>query len=307
MGPLSAEPEGVPVPPPAAPLPVAALIPAVPVPFTPTGELDVPGLGTLLRAVRDSGVDGVFTPGTTGEFIALDDDERLTVIAAALDVFGSERLYAHVGAPSARQAERLAARAVGLGATNLAAITPYYLPAGGHALVDYYRRISAAAPDARIFAYLYRARTTTAVTPEQLGRIAAVPGLVGAKISGEPTARVVEYLAAVPSGFTVLTGNNHEFGAVVRAGGAGCVSAVSSVFPEPFVALARALRGGDEEGAAGAEARIKQAVEAVGGSIAMLKAGLALRGLPAGPTRVALDPPTPEQLDGLRAAITELA
>ena len=96
----------------------------------------------------------------------------------------------------------------------------------------------------------------------------------------------------MPAGFTVLTGNNHEFGEVVRAGGAGCVSAVSSVFPEPFVALAGALRRGDEEAAAAAEIRIKQAIDAVGGSIALLKAGLALRGLPAGPTRVALDPPT---------------
>jgi 4-hydroxy-tetrahydrodipicolinate synthase len=189
---------------------------------------------------------------------------------------------------------------------NLAAITPYYLPAGGRALVDYYRRVSEAAPDARIYCYLFRARTTTVVAPEQLAELAAIPGVVGAKISGEPTATVREYLAAAPAGFTVLTGNNHEFGEVVRAGGAGCVSAVSSVFPEPFVALAGALRRGDDDAAAAAEIRIKQAIDAVGGSIALLKAGLALRGLPAGPTRVALDPPTADRLATLRAAVADL-
>jgi len=287
-------------------LPAAALIPAVPVPFTADGDLDVPGLGTLLRAVRDSGVDGVFTPGTTGEFTALDDDERLTVIAEALAVFGPDGVYAHIGAASARQAERLAARAVELGAVNLAAITPYYLPAGGRALLDYYRRIAAAAPGAAIFGYLFRARTTTVVTPQQLAEVAAIPGVVGAKVSGEPTATVVEYLAAAPPGFAVFTGNNHEFGEVVRAGGAGCVSAVASVFPEPFVALSGALRRGDEEAAAAAELRIKQAIAAVGGSIALLKAGLALRGLPAGPTRVAVDEPAADRLDALRAAMAEL-
>ena len=288
-------------------LPAAALIPAVPVPFTADGELDVPGVGVLLRAIRDSGVDGAFIPGTTGEFTALDDDERLTVIAEALAVFGPERTYAHIGAASARQAERLAARAAELGAVNLAAITPFYFPAGGQALLDYYRRVGAAAPGARIFGYLFRARTTTVVTPAQLAAIAALPGVAGAKISGEPTATVAEYLAAAPPGFTVFTGNNHEFGEVVRAGGAGCVSAVSSVFPEPFVALAGALRSGDEEAAAAAEIRIKQAIDAVGGSIALLKAGLALRGLPAGPTRVALDEPSPQRLAALRAALAELA
>jgi len=289
-------------------LPAAALIPAVPVPFEPNGDLDVPGLRTLLGAVRDSGVDGVFTPGTTGEFTALDDDERLTVIAEALGVFGPDAVYAHVGAAGARQAERLTAGAVALGARNLAAITPYYLPAGGRALVDYYQRVAAAGAGAQIFVYLFRARTTTTVTPDQLAEIADIPSVVGAKISGEPTARVVEYLEAVPAGFSILTGNNHEFGDVVRAGGSGCVSAVASVFPEPFVELAGALRRGDDDAAAAAQIRIKLAVDTIGGgSIPLLKAGLALRGLPGGPSRVALDEPSDEQLQALRVAIAELA
>jgi len=289
-------------------LPPAALFPAMPVPFAPDGELDVAGLGTLLRFVRDSGVDGAFLPGTTGEFTALTDEERATVIGEALSVFGPDGVLAHVGAASARQAERLAAQAVALGATHLSAITPFYLPAGGRALVEYFRRVAAAGDGARIYAYLFHARTTTTVTPGQLAELAAIPGVVGAKISGEPTARIVEYLEAVPAGFSVLTGNNHEFGDVVRAGGAGCVSAVSSVFPQPFVALARALRADDDEAAAAAEIGIKQAVEVIGGgSIPLLKAGLRMRGLPAGPTRVALDEPTDDQLEAVRLAMQELA
>ena len=38
-------------------------------------------------------------------------------------------------------------------------------------------------------------------------------------------------------------------------------------------------------------------------TIALLKAGLSLQGLPAGPTRVALDQPTAEQLETLRTAV----
>ena len=137
------------------------LIPAVPVPFLADGALDEKGLAPLYGFLDDAGVDGVFVSGTTGEFPALDDAERDVVLTEALAVFGPERVYAHVGAASARQAERLAARAVALGATTLAAITPYYLPAGPRALVDHYRRIAAAAGDARLFVYLYPARTTT--------------------------------------------------------------------------------------------------------------------------------------------------
>ena len=285
----------------------AALVSAVPVPFTADGDLDDAGLQPLYRFLDAAGVDGVFVAGTTGEFTALDDAERETVLVEALAVFGPERVYHHVGAASARQAERLTVRAVALGARNLAAITPYYLPAGPRSLVDYYRRLGSVAGEARIFVYLYGARSTTTVTPAQLAELAEIPSVAGAKISGEPTARVLEYVRAAPDDFVVYSGNDIEFGDVVRAGCTGGVSGVSSVFPKPFVALADALRRGDEQAAAAAQDRVKRAVEAVAGAdIALIKAGLGLQGLPAGPPRVALDPPSPAQLDTLRAAIEEL-
>jgi 4-hydroxy-tetrahydrodipicolinate synthase len=283
------------------------LLSAVPVPFRADGDLDERGLEPLYRSLAAAGVDGVFVSGTTGEFPALDDVERDVVLTEALAVFGPDRVYAHVGAASVRQAERLAARAVALGARNLAASTPYYLPAGPRSLVEYYRRLDAVVGAARMFVYLYPARTTTSVTPQQLAELAGIPSVVGAKISGMPTDRVREYVDAAPEGFAVYSGNDREFGAVARAGGAGAVSGVSSAFPRPFVALRDALNRGDEPAAAAAQAGVEQAVAAAGGNVALIKTALALRGLPAGPPRVALDPPTPEQLDAITIAVKELA
>jgi 4-hydroxy-tetrahydrodipicolinate synthase len=285
----------------------AILLSAVPAPFETDGDLDVKGQQTLLHHLQDTGIPGVFVSGTTGEFTALDDDERAVVLAAALEVYGPDAVYAHVGAASARQAERLTAQAVALGARNLAAITPYYLRAGPAALVDYYRRLDAVAGNARIFVYLYQARSGTIVTPDQLAELATIPSVAGAKISGQPTSVVLQYVRAVPDTFEVYSGNDIEFGDFVRAGGTGAVSGVSSVFPRPFVDLAAALHTGDKQAAATAQDRIKQAVDAVNGAdIALLKAGLSLQGLPGGPTRVALDQPTPAQLETLRTAVRDL-
>ncbi len=104
--------------------------------------------------------------------------------------------------------------------------------------------------------------------------------MAGAKISGEPTSVVLQYVQAVPDDFEVYSGNDVEFGDFVRAGGTGAVSGVSSVFPRPFLELADALRRGDEQAAGAAQDRIKQAVDAVDGAdIALLKAGV----VPAGP------------------------
>jgi 4-hydroxy-tetrahydrodipicolinate synthase len=283
------------------------LLSAVPVPFTANGDLDVKGQKTLLRHLKDTGIRGVFIAGTTGEFTALDDDERAVVLSAALDEYGVDGVYIHVGAAAARQAEKLAAEAVALGARNLAAITPFYLPAGPAALIDYYRRLDAVAGNARIYVYLYAARTGSTVTPGQLAELATIPSVAGAKISGEPNSTVLQYVQAVPDDFEVYSGNDIEFGDFVRAGGTGAVSGVSSVFPRPFLDLADSLPQGDHQVVAAAQDRIKQAVHAVNGAdIALLKAGLSLQGLPAGPTRVALDQPTPAQLEILGTAVRDL-
>ncbi len=284
------------------------LVSAVPVPFDASGDLDVNGQKKLLRHLKDAGIGRVFIAGTTGEFTALDDDERAIILSAALEIYGADAVFMHVGAAAARQAESLTAQAVALGARNLAAITPFYLPAGPAALFDYYRRLDTVAGDARIYVYLFAARTGSTVTPDQLAELASIASIAGAKISGESNSTVLEYVRAVPDDFTVYSGNDIDFGEFVRAGGTGAVSGVSSVFPRPFLDLADALQRSDHGAVAAAQARVKQAVAAANGAdIALLKAGLSIQGLPAGPTRVAIDQPTPAQLDTLRTAIEELS
>ncbi|MBB6121828.1 dihydrodipicolinate synthase family protein [Nocardiopsis algeriensis] len=285
----------------------AKVITALPTPFLANEYLDPAGAAELFTAVRDKGVDGVFVAGTTGEFTALDDEERLETIRTALEVFGPEGVYAHVGAAAPRQAEGLVRRAVEAGAVRLAAITPYFLPAPEDALLRYYERLVAAAGDAEVYAYLFRLRSTTPAAPSVLDRLAGI-GVRGVKISGESDASVAAYLAAAPRGFSVLSGNDIAFEEFVRAGGAGVVSGVSSVFPRPFVAMRDALNSGDAEGVRAAQPLIERAVAAVrAGSIPHLKAGLALQGLAAGPARVSEGSVSEADLEVLRETAEALA
>lgn len=276
-------------------------------PFTEAGELDRNGLPHLFRAIKESGIDAVFTPGTTGEFTALDAEERLAVIAAALEVFGADGVYAHVGAASGREAARLARAAFELGARRLAAITPYFVTAGPAAVADYYRAIAEAVPEAEIYVYIFQARATTDVTPEQLAELSRIPGIVGAKISGLPTDRVAEYIAAVDDDFVVYSGNDREFIPVIQAGGNGIVTGVSGVFPAPFIAAKIALSSGEKD-LRKRQRDIDEAVERTGGGdFGMLKLGTQLRGLPSGPLRIALDPVPTETAARLRGVFLDEA
>lgn len=267
------------------------VIAATPTPFDASGEVDLEAARLLYKHALDGGVDALFVAGTTGEFPALEAGERVAVYEAAVSAAGPERVIAHVGAASAHQAVRLARAALALGVRRLAMITPYYLPASPDGVVEHFTPVAelAAAADAELYVYAFEARTGCPVPPELLARLAALPAVTGVKVSGVPgTAIVADYVAATPPGFTVLSGNDHELAGVVRAGGHGVVSGISSVLPGPFTALAEAVARGDAAAERAAQADADAAVRETGGDVGRLKAALEARGLPGGRCRMAV-------------------
>ena len=195
---------------------------AVPTLFGTDGELD-PGANRALYKLVAGLVDGMLVAGTTGEFPALEDAERLSLFELALAEAGPDRVIAHIGAPDARHAIRLARAAVALGATRIAAITPYYLPARPDELAGHYRRIRDAVPGPELYAYIFPERTGLAVAPSLFAEVAQAAGLAGAKISGSASADLAGYVAAAP-GLRIFSGNDANPWATMRAGGAGVIS-----------------------------------------------------------------------------------
>jgi len=228
--------------------PAAVVLSAVPTLFSSDGEVDLDANRALYKHV-DGLLDGLFVAGTTGEFPALDDSERLSLIEVALAEAGPDRVIAHVGAPDARHSARLAKAAVSLGATRVAAITPYYLPARPDELGAHYGRIRDAASDAELYAYIFPERTGLRVPPPVFAAVAETAGLAGAKLSGSAAPELADYVATAP-GLRMFSGNDSNPAATTRAGGAGVISGRSGAYPEVYAALVAALEAGDEEAAA---------------------------------------------------------
>ena len=171
------------------------LVPAVPVPFRSDGALDGPRLEPLLRV----------TPvRRCRRRLRLRDDRRVPDPgrrrARRGPLRGARGLRPRPGVRARRRGVRSPGRTAhgtrgdARGAEprrdhpvlppGRAAVAQGVLPAG---------YATEAGDDARLFVYLYASRTTTAVTPEQLAELATIPSVVGVKISGEPSARVLEY------------------------------------------------------------------------------------------------------------------
>ncbi len=67
---------------------LGGVLTAIVTPFREDGSVDFDAFQRLAAYLVDNGSDGLVVAGTTGESPTLDDDERLDLVAAALEAVG---------------------------------------------------------------------------------------------------------------------------------------------------------------------------------------------------------------------------
>lgn len=270
-----------------------AILTAVPTAFGADGSLDLDGSRRILEYVADSGNEGAFVLGTTGEFPALSLEERAALTKLSVAVLGDRmRVVAHVGSASAYQARQLVEQARQAGVTEVAVLTPYYLSSSDAALLEYFSAVAAAARGLALYIYVFKAVSGNFVSPELMARLAALPGVVGAKISGEPLSRIDEYRAVVPADFQLYTGADRDLAKVPQHGGQGVVSGISSVLPKPFRRLAAAVAAGDAAATVQAQQEVDDVVDVIAGDMGRMKEAYRLLGVTDSGVRMAIEAPS---------------
>ena len=188
----------------------------------------------------DAGVDALMPCGTTGEGPLLEEDEAATVVEAAVAAAGGRvPVLAHVGRASTGATVRLARRAIGSGAAAVSAVVPYYYALEDEQVLAHYRALLDAAGTTPALAYNIPARTGNDLRPDAVRTLAA-DGLAGIKDSTKSLDRHREYLRLGGPSFAVFMGSDSMVADALRAGAAGCVSALANVRPDLLVRLARA-------------------------------------------------------------------
>ncbi|KNY05711.1 dihydrodipicolinate synthase family protein [Microbacterium sp. GCS4] len=279
------------------------ILTAIPTAFHRDGSLDLEGSRSIFRFVGESGNEGAFVLGTTGEFPAVDVEEFTALVRTALEELADRmRVIVHVGRPSTFEALRLVEIAKGLGATEFAALTPYYLKSSDDAIFEYFEKVSDAVGDGRLYVYIYPARSGNPVSVDLLVRLAQLPNVVGAKVSELSLDDIAAYREAVPADFELYTGADRDLIAAVDAGAQGVVSGVSSVTPKPFRALADAGRAGDPAAIAAAQAAVDDVVSLIGGDMARMKEAYRVLEVADAHCRMAIAEPT----DAERSAVAQV-
>ena len=113
-------------------------------PFREDGSVDFDRYRELCVHLVENGSDGIVVAGTTGESPTLSDDERLELVAAAIDAVGDRAtVVAGTGTYSTAHSVHLTEQAHELGADGFLVVTPYYNKPPPRGIVEHYKAIAA--------------------------------------------------------------------------------------------------------------------------------------------------------------------
>ena len=282
------------------------IIPPVVTPLHPDESLDLATLRSHIDRMLAAGAHGIFVLGTTGEFYALDDAEKQSIIATAVaHVNGRVPVYAGTGAESTREVIRLTRMAAREGVKGVSVITPYFIKPSQAELVAHFR---AAADATAGDVILYNNPATCGglgIDPETVAMLAEVPNIVGIKDSSGDLQNTIETIRRVPPDFGVLMGRDTLIHAALAAGAKGAIPASCNIAPRLCVGIYEAFQRGDTAEAAKLQATLHPVRTALslGTGNGAVKESLALLGHDCGPNRRPILPLDAAKRAKLRAVL----
>lgn len=283
-------------------------------PFTETGAVDLDALARHIAKGVEAGPGGVFIACGTGEFHALDPQEFGPLVRTAVEVVaGRVPVYAGAGGAVA-QAKQFATAAQEAGADGLLLLPPYLVEMPQAGLVAYVRAV-AATTDLPVIVYN---RNNARFNEASAVAVSKIPTVIGFKDGtgdldnvGRIVRAVTDAVADDGKDFLFFNGmptaetTQHAY----RAIGVPLYSSATFAFaPDLALAFYNALETGNDA-LAGALLReffhplVRLRDTVPGYAVSLVKAGVALEGVPAGPVRPPLIMPSADDVAELRAII----
>lgn len=228
-------------------------------------DVDLEAFARNVRAHLDEGLQGIVVAGSTGEAALLSEEERVALVAAARhETPPSHWVIAGCGGESTRITVARARAAQDAGADAVLVVAPhYYANAMGEAeLRAHYRRVADESP-LPLLLYNIPKYMHFALPPALVAELAVHENVIGIKDSSGNLDMLKGFLAAQSPTFTVLTGSGSALQAGLEAGARGGILAVSLFAADLALEVLRAVRAGETEKAAAAQARLKPMADVI--------------------------------------------
>ena len=276
-------------------------------PFRGDGSVDLDGVRALAGRQLRAGVRLLVPCGTTGESVTMSAEERVAVVAAAVEVARQHggRVIAGTGSNSTSATVEQSVRARELGADAVLVVAPYYNKPTQEGLYQHFRTAAEAVAPLPVVIYNVPGRTSSNITAQTALRLAReVPNVVAVKEASGNLAQIMEILRDRPKDFLVLSGDDALTLAMIALGADGLVSVASNEAPREMSRLIDAALAGDWAAARKLHYRLLPLMDVnfVETSPGPVKAAMALMGLLEENLRLPLVPVT----DATRARVREV-
>jgi len=256
-------------------------------PFDKKGRLDEEGLREIVGFVVGKGVSGVVPCGTTGEFVYMDEQERMKALEVVMDeVSDRVQVVAGTGASSTSTAIRLARHAEDVGANAIMTVAPYYLRPADKGLYQHFYELSRAV-DLPLVLYNIPQCTGGFLSREVVEDLAELANVRALKDSSGHLPYMLELLDFLGDRLAILCGHDEVVLPALASGARGAILGSANVIPEVWVELYKAVKAGDLARARELQMRAQKLARIFvrhGGPLA-IKAALNMMGIRAGKAR----------------------
>jgi 4-hydroxy-tetrahydrodipicolinate synthase len=281
--------------------PFGRVLTAMVTPFDVSGALDLDRAAELATyLVDEQGNDALVISGTGGESPTTTDAEKSDLLAAVVDAVGDRaHIVAGVGTFDTVHTVHLAQQAAKAGAHALLVVTPYYSRPPQAGLLAHFRAV-ADATDLPNLLYDIPIRTGTPIPTEMLIELAAHERIVGVKDAKGDFAGTARVLAETDLAF--YSGNDADTLPMLAIGAAGVVGTSTHFCGREMQETIAAFERGDVAEALRLHRQLLPILTGIfrtQGTI-LVKAGLRLRGLDAGPVRLPLVDATEHEISHLK-------
>lgn len=209
---------------------------AMATPLLPTLEPDHDRLAQHAHHLLRTGCDGLAPLGTSGEATSFSVAERRAILQGLLsNGIQADQLVVGTGAAALPDAVELTRDAVAAGVQAVLVLPPfYYKNPSPDGIFAYYAELIERVADPAMRVVLYQIPQLSGVDlgPDLVDRLCrAYPGTIaGVKDSSANLKRLLETVARFPQ-LSVMAGPDTQLLPLLRAGGAGCITATSNLMP----------------------------------------------------------------------------
>lgn len=208
------------------------------------GEVDFENLKQLVEYHVQAGTDAIVSVGTTGESATLSIEENVKVILKTVE-FAAGRIpvIAGTGANATSEAVTMTKLLNNSGIVGCLSVVPYYNKPTQEGMYQHFKAIAECTDIPQIL-YNVPGRTGSDLLPETVGRLSAIPNIIGIKEATGDISRVQKIKQLAGKDFFVFSGDDASCLEAMKLGAEGVISVTSNVAPKAMAEMCRLTRQG---------------------------------------------------------------